>query len=72
MKRAAYAALQFTDMGDGMKHYYQAGLETAVERLRATMAAADSWELRPCILPKGKTLYIKAVRPVRAINRGIR
>ena len=73
MKRAAYAALQFTDIRmDGMKHYYQAELETAVERLRATMAAADSWELRPCILPKGKTLYIKAVRPVRAINRGIR
>ena len=53
-----------------MKHYYQMELEQAVERLRATMAAADSWELRPCILPKGKTLYIKAVRPVRAINRG--
>ena len=65
-------SLTFTDMGDGMKHYYQAELETAVERLRATMAAADSWALEPCILPKGKTLYIKAVRPVRAINRGIR
>ena len=65
-------SLTFTDMGDGMKKYYQAELETAVERLRATMAAADSWELRPCILPKGKTLYIKAVRPVRAITRGTR
>ena len=41
-----------------MKHYYQIELEQAVERLRATMAAADSWELRPCILPKGKTLLV--------------
>ena len=65
-------SLTFTDMGDGMKHYYQAGLETAVERLRATMAAADSWALEPCIVKKGQTLYIKTVRPVRDINRGTR
>ena len=60
----------FTDTGDGMKRYYQAELETAVERLRATMAAADSWALEPCIVKKGQTLYIKTVRPVRDINRG--
>ena len=55
-----------------MKRYYQAELETAVERLRATMAAADSWALvlEPCIVKKGQTLYIKTVRPVRDINRG--
>jgi hypothetical protein len=68
----------FTDTGDGMKHYYQAELATAVERLRATMAAADSWaivglkqaDLEPCIVKKGQTLYIKTVRPVLDINRG--
>jgi hypothetical protein len=48
----------FTDTGDGMKHYYQAELETAVERLRATMAAAESWALEPCIVKKGQTLYV--------------
>ena len=55
-----------------MKHYYQAELATAVERLRATMAAADSWALalEPCIVKKGQTLYIKTVRPVLDINRG--
>jgi hypothetical protein len=58
-----------------MKHYYQVELETAVERLRATMAAAESWALEPCILEpcivkKGQTLYTKTVRPVRDINRG--
>ena len=43
-----------------MKHYYQVELEQAVERLRATMAAADSWALEPCIVKKGSTLYIKS------------
>jgi hypothetical protein len=41
-----------------MKHYYQAELATAVERLRATMAAAESWALEPCIVKKGQTLYV--------------
>jgi hypothetical protein len=42
-----------------MKHYYQAELETAVERLRATMAAyRGEMDTRARIEPKGRTLLV--------------